>query len=368
MNKKLRLVTYLFVIAALASLAATATEKKRTKARASDKEITSAANPVLWRSPGDIRSRNLFFGPGGEAHAPHTIFTFVKEDMNGTSPKFEVQDDNGVKWKVKQGAEARPETVASRLVWAVGYSANEDYFMPVLRVKNLSANLHRGQNLVGPGGTFQNVRLKRYLKDEKKVGDWHWRSNPFDDTRELNGLRVMMALINNWDVKDENNSIYDESTSDTSGRGRHLIYLVSDLGASFGSGGRGWTLARSKGDLKAYSRSRFIGKIRAESVDFNDPAKPPLVFFLNLPEFILKLQMGWVCNHIPRADVGWIGSLLAKLSPEQVRDAFRAAGYSSEEVEGFSEVVEARIAQLNQILSMQEFDTEAMEARENKRR
>ncbi len=347
MNKKLRLVTYLLVIAALVSLDATAAEKKRTKARATDQEITSLENSVLWRSPADIRSRNLFFGPGGKAHAPHTAFTFVKEDLDGTSAKFEVRDENGVKWKVKLGAEARPETVASRLVWAVGYSANEDYFMPVLRVKNLPAHLHRGQKLMGPGGTFRNVRLKRDLKQEKKVGDWQWRSNPFDGTRELNGLRVMMALINNWDMKDQNNSIYDHSPSDSSGGGRRLIYMVSDLGASFGSGGRGRTLVRSKGDLKAYRRSKFIRKIRPEYIDFNNPAKPPVVFFLNLPEFILHRQMGWVCKHIPRADVQRIGHVLAQLSPDQIRDAFRAAGYSSEEVEGFSAVVEARIAQLN---------------------
>ena len=347
MNKKLRLGTILLAIAALMSSAAAATEKKGKKALKPEETISGQANTVLWSNPIDIQHRNLFFGPGGKQNRPHTTFTFIKEDLNGTSPKFIVRDQDGVKWKVKQGAEARPETVASRLVWAVGYSANEDYFMPVLHVENLPARLHRGQNLVGPGGTFQNVRLKRHLKEEKKVGDWQWRSNPFSDTRELNGLRVMMALINNWDVKDENNSIYDDSPSDSSGGGRHLIYMVSDLGASFGSGGRGWTLARSKGDLKAYNHSKFIRKIRPEYVDFNDPAKPPLVFFLNLPEFILHLQTGWVCNHIPRADVRWIGHLLAQLSPEQVHDAFRAAGYSSEEVEGFSMVVEARIAQLN---------------------
>ncbi len=35
------------------------------------------------------------------------------------------------------------------------------------------------------------------------------RDDPFEDTREWNGLRVMMALMNNWDLKDENNAIYD---------------------------------------------------------------------------------------------------------------------------------------------------------------
>ena len=54
----------------------------------------------------------------------------------------------------------------------------------------------------------------------------------FTGTRELNGLRVMMALINNWDLKDENNAIYREKPV------RDQIYEVSDLGASFGTTGR----------------------------------------------------------------------------------------------------------------------------------
>ena len=31
---------------------------------------------VLWREPGDIASRNLFYGPGGETHALRGTFTF----------------------------------------------------------------------------------------------------------------------------------------------------------------------------------------------------------------------------------------------------------------------------------------------------
>jgi hypothetical protein len=41
-----------------------------------------------------------------------------------------------------------------------------------------------------------------------------------------------------------------------------------------------------------------------------------------------------------------MGSLLAQLSPEQIRDAFRAGGYSPQEIEAYSRVVEQRIAQL----------------------
>jgi hypothetical protein len=344
MNIKQRLVIILLAIMTLISVV-TATAKEPTKAQRLAKEIANTVNPVLWRDPGDIRSRNLFFGPGGEAHAPHTIFTFVKEDLDGTNPKFDVHDENGVEWKVKVGAEVRPETVATRLVWAVGYSSNEDYFLPVLHVENLPAHLRRGQKLVGPGGTFQNVRLKRYLKGEKKVGDWKWRSNPFSGTRELNGLRVMMALINNWDLKDANNAVYEEKHSEGS-QGPEHIFMVSDLGASFGTTGRSWTHAGSKGNLKAYSHSRFVRKGAERYVDFNVPTRPALIYIFTPGEFTSRLGLRWIGKGIPCEDVRWIAQLLAQLSPEQVGDAFRAAGYPPAEVEGFSKVVEERIAQL----------------------
>jgi hypothetical protein len=40
---------------------------------------------------------------------------------------------------------------------------------------------------------------------------------------------------------------------------------------------------------------------------------------------------------------------LAQLSPQQIRDAFRAGGYSAQDVERLSLVVERRIAELNNL-------------------
>lgn len=319
------------------------------KGKHSPKSDAGHANVSLWSSPADIRHRNLLFGSGSQRDQPQRTFTFIKEDLDGSSPKFDVRDQEGTKWKVKLGPEARPETAATRLIWAVGYRVDEDYFVPLLQVKGLPAHLRRGQKWVGPAGAVHDARLEKHLKGEKKVGRWDWKSNPFSGTREMDGLRVMMALINNWDLKNDNNAIYQEPESLSSKGGRNLVYLVSDVGASFGSGGRGWTMAKSKDNLEAYRRSRFIRKAGTAYTTFNDPQEPPFLFFLNLPEFILKLQMHWVCSHIPRADARWIGQILTQLSSEQIRDAFRAAGYSPEEIEAYTKIVEGRISELNNL-------------------
>src|SRR5262245_15546676 len=230
---------------------------------------------VLWRQPDDIASRDLYYGPGGKAHEPNArTYSFQEEDREGSSPKFVAVDENGVKWRVKLGSETRPETVASRLVWAVGYFANEDYFVPSLKIQNLE-RLHRGEKYVSPDGTVRGARLKRHLKGEQKLGYWSWGDNPFKDSREWYGLQVLMALLNNWDLKDSNNSVYQ-----VSGAAPEQHYMVSDLGSTFGA--TRWN-SQSNGDLKSYSRSRFISSTSKSHVDFTVPALPGFPHVFNIP-------------------------------------------------------------------------------------
>jgi len=299
----------------------------------------AGATAVFWSDPSDWATRDLFYGPGGQQHQPHGPFTFEKEDLDGSNPKFVVRDSDGVKWKVKLGLEARPETVATRLVWAAGYYANEDYFVPDMRVEGMPAHLHRGQKLVGPGGEVHNVRLKR--EDEKKIGIWQWDKVGFADSREWNGLRVLMAVINNWDVKDDNNSVYQD--------GSQHVYMVSDLGASFGSAGRAWPTDLAKDNLKSYSHSKFIRRIRPDSVDFQAPARPALICLFNPKAYFMRVHYEWIGHNVPRADAKWLGQLLARLSPAQIHDAFRAAGYSPAEIEAFSRVLRGRITALSDL-------------------
>jgi hypothetical protein len=267
--------------------------------------------------------------------------------LNGTSTKFSVQDPNGVKWLVKLGVEARPETAATRLVWAAGYFTDEDYFLPQIHVKGLP-KLHRAMIGASPEtGIVLNVRLKRESEGLKKVENWDWFDNPFAGTRELNGLRVMMALINNWDLTTKNNKVYVADSE------RHFV--VSDLGASFGK--TQWPPSRvplfphgTKGSLKDYEDSKFIRAEKGETVAFEMHTTAP--FFIREFDhsyFNEYRQAEQVARGIPIADAQWIGHLLAQLTPQQIRDAFRAAGYQPAEVDGFAKVVEKRIAALNQL-------------------
>jgi hypothetical protein len=337
-----RIAQFLTILVAIFLASVSAEEPaKGNKPKEQATGIKAEGPAVLWRYPTDIAVRNLYYGPGGKKDEPTGSFVFQKEDLGGSSPKFDVVDEQGVKWRVKMGDEARPETAASRLVWAVGYFTNEDYFMPKLHVKDIGS-LQRGRSMVEPGGVVYNVRLKRYLRNEKKIGTWAWATDPFANTREWNGLRVLMAVINNWDLKDENNAIYQVRGP----QGPEQVYMVSDLGASFGTIGLSWTRRGSKGNLSAYSNSKLIRQQKPYFVDLYVPSRPALIRFPSPHELRLRMGLRWIALGIPRADARWMGELLAHLSPQQIRDAFRAARYSPEQVEGFGEVVEKRIAEL----------------------
>ena len=275
---------------------------------------------ALWGEWGNIAALDILNGPGGEKHQPGTNFKFIEESNSGTSPKFFVEDENGAKWKVKLGQEVKSETAATRLVWVAGYFVDEDYYRPQIRVQGMKP-LSRGREYVSGDGLVREARLERQGQG-KKLNNWSWDQNPFVGTRELNGLRVMMALINNWDVKESNNDIYD-----VDGVSR---YEVSDLGASLGRTGN--VFGRSKSVMKDYEKSKFIQKVTPESVDF-----------------VFHGKIESLGKSIPIADARWIGNRLGQFSPEQIRDCFRAAGYSPDEVEGYAKIVMQRIDALKKL-------------------
>jgi hypothetical protein len=293
---------------------------------------------VIWHDRGDIAALDLAGGPGGKDRGPGHDLRFIAEAPDGTSPKFEVEDEHGITWKVKLGEEAKSETAATRLLWAAGYVVDEDYYRPEIRVLGLK-QLARGQEFVSPGGIVTGARLER-TGGGGTSATWSWYENPFVGTREFNGLRVMMAVINNWDLKDDNNRVFDTGDGE-------VQYGITDLGATFGRTGN--TMTRSKGVAKDYAEARFIDEITPTYVDFVMQSRPLFPFVFNLPGYRSRTRMESIVKRIPIADARWIGDRLGRLSPEQIGDCFRAAGFSPDEVEMYAQGVMRRIAALKHL-------------------
>ena len=310
----------------------------------------SVAQPMIWRNPGNISSRNLLYGPGSPELAPVGPFTFVKESKSGESPKFIVRDARGDEWTVKLGPEAQAETVSTRLVWAVGYFAEEAYYFDEVRVSGLP-RLSRGQDYVSDD-MVHGARFEPERSSMKAGSSWGWRNNPFKDTRELNGLKVLMILLNNFDAHSGNNRIiYVSGPHATEAR-----YYVTDLGATLGrAGGLGGT--RTKNDLADFLSTKFVRGVDARDgvVEFDYDTRPSGLGHLSVLHPLYyrhEVNKEKAMRGIPVAHARWIGSLLAQLSDEQFRDAFRAANYSDGTRESYVRALRERITQLTQLPSI----------------
>src|ERR1051326_2595420 len=173
-------------------------ESKKEK-KEERKEAAAQATPVLWKEPTDIASRDLFKGPGGDAMQPDlSKVTFENAETGGYSVKWIVRDGSGKKWTAKLGSEAQTDTVALRLVWAAGYMTEVSYLVPCAHIAGAPKPRKEVERCEGDG--YVNVRFKSRPKGVKKVDNWSWDKNPFTGTREFQGLVVMMALLNNWDL------------------------------------------------------------------------------------------------------------------------------------------------------------------------
>jgi hypothetical protein len=323
------------VIAAGISFFADANPVQQDQTGATSTNISASA---LWRDRGDIASLDLFYGAGSPEREPTGTFIFAKELSEGATPKFEVVDQRGVHWIAKVGHEAKAETAATRLVWAAGYFTDEAYYVSELSVEKMP-KLSRITKFASKTGAFQSVRLERVRGEHEKIGNWSWSKNPFSGTKEMNGLRVMMALINNWDLRKENNAIYSVNGQ--------TYYAVSDLGGCFGkTGGVG---SRTKNRLDDYAESKFIDEIDSDVVDLTLKSRPFFLLAVDPYHYNKLASREKIGKEIPRADAKWLGELLGRLSIEQIRDCFRAAGYTPDEVDGFAGVVHGRIRDLNQL-------------------
>src|SRR5215467_13616583 len=156
---------------------------QKAKKKKEPKPMPAEAQAVLWREPTDIASRDLFLGEGGEAMKPDLgNVTFVRDETRSFSTKYRVKDGAGKEWVVKIGAEAQPETAATRLVWAAGYYTDITYLAPHVHIEGK--------------GDFDNVRFEARGDGVKRLDQrWNWQKNPFVGSKELAGFKVLMALI-----------------------------------------------------------------------------------------------------------------------------------------------------------------------------
>jgi len=247
----------------------------------------------LWEQPTDIRSRDLYYGPGGRRLAPRTDVTYrvAGLDTTGHSRGYDLLDPEGRKWDVKLGDEAQSDLVVSRILWAIGYRQPITYYVREWRMSG------------APGWPPAPGRF-RLSSDHKVTGEWSWDENPLRDTRPFRGLIVANLILNNWDFAASNNRTY---RVDRPGEGPRNWYVVQDVGGSLGK--TRWPIG-TRNDIDDFESEPLIRRVEGDEV-----------------HFAYKSRHRLLVKGIPRADVVWTCRLLDRLSEAQLNDAFRAAGY-----------------------------------------
>ena len=139
--RRLGLIVIGLALLAPASISSSQKLKHHHSAKAKDKKEKQEVPdgiPTLWRPPTDIAARDLYWGPGGQSQQPDlTRVTLIKKEKGGYSTKYRVRDALGREWVAKIGKEAKGETAASRLMWAVGYHSDVNYLVPRVYVEGL---------------------------------------------------------------------------------------------------------------------------------------------------------------------------------------------------------------------------------------
>jgi hypothetical protein len=276
---------------------------------------------VMWEPVGE--ERDLYWGPGGREMEPDlSKITFVRQETGGHNKKYRIKDGSGRTWIAKLGREARPETAAVRLLYGLGYKTEINYLVPRITIPTK--------------GTFSNVRLELRPENVDRVGEWKWKNNPFLESPEFKGLKIMQVFMTNWDVLDKQNEILKV---DTPG-GVEYHYVISDLGRTFGKFGNNnlpiiYRLGRRTGDPKSWSKASFI-----KGVDRKGRIR-----------WGVKGKMRGIYNDITVADAAWLLGHMRKLSDKQISDVFRAANYSPAEVGVYVTAVKRRIDELSDLVS-----------------
>ena len=148
--------------------------------------------------------------------------------------------------------------------------------------------------------------------------NWDWEENPFLQTRELDGLKVLMVLLGNYDTRLANNKILTAKSDAGTVEAR---YVATDVGATLGKvGGLGGK--RSKNSLEDFRSSKFITGVENGFVKFDYSTTPK-----GMGEFASLFKPSYRSSQAKKeramktitvANARWMGSVLSQLSDEQV--------------------------------------------------
>jgi hypothetical protein len=274
----------------------------------------------LWIDPG-ATPRDLYWGVGGREHAPdpQAVYVVESKDELGFSTSYDVVDPRSVKWSAKIGPEAQTEVVVSRILWGIGYHQPPLYYLPSWNVENDGERRRESE-----------ARFRPKLDAMTRLEDyWRWADNPFVGTSQLDGLLVVLLMLNSTDLKDDNNSLYHvqppfRETGGAAGTNPERWFVVRDVGAALGVTGK---LFPRRNWIDGFERAGFITAVDGDRVVFDYHGRHAELLASLTPD-----------------DVRYGARLLQRLTDQQWRDAFRAGNYGTADSDRFIRRIKQKIA------------------------
>jgi hypothetical protein len=297
-----------------------------------------ASRHRLWRDPGPVHTLDLVHGPGGPELTPAPPFTFIEEHGAGSQPCVSVRDRRGRKWRAKWGAEVRSETFAVRVAWACGYFAEVTHFVPSGCIHGVGGGLTRASQCIEESGAFIDARFEleeEHVRTLFEEHSWAWNDNPFTGTRELDGLKIVIMLLSNWDTKDRRDVARGSNTAIFEHRvlpWRHEAqYLISDWGGSMGRWGSN-IITRARWDVDGFEDQTpgFVTGIADGCVTFGYTGQ----------------RTADVAANITIDHARWFHDRARHLGDAQLQKALHASGATEDEAARFARAILNRIAQI----------------------
>jgi membrane-associated phospholipid phosphatase len=292
-------------------------------AQARPSRVSLIQRAQIW-SPTDIAARNLRLGPQGpQAFAPgETVHCrYLDKELEGNSRKFVCRIGAGDDVKVKFGGrngEVEGEVAATRLLWAMGFAADQMYPVKVLCrgcPEDYGPDAGNGERLIDP------ATIERKLPwNEVVTGDrpgWSWAELDLIDERaggapraQRDALKLFAVMLQHTDTKPEQQRLLclDEDAPPSPETCQHPFVMLNDLGLTFG-----------RANLR---NANLIGSVNFE--EWNQAAvwKNPTGCVGNLPKSFTGTLKDPLISEEGRR---FLLRLLSQLSDRQLHDLFDVA-------------------------------------------
>lgn len=301
----------------------------------------------------------------------------LKFDVESPRPGVASSGVDALKYYSQSTLESQTETVVNNLAAALGFTVDPTYYKETVRLflndkfvkggeratnktnfdkahKNLVEELEQGDKLK-PGQLSWNYRAalssiknleegedagRFYIElkgnslekrpdgeEEIEVGGFSKTLNGRNLKREIRGFQAFYAWVNDDDAKDANSELKLKKHRDSQGHESYkLVFSASDMGATLG-----WMFGKGQPNI-------FSGDL----VDFERTDTAKGVLALKLPTYARYD----IWKAVSMNDMRWGTRLIAQLTPDQIRNAFAAAGYPTYVSEVFTQKLLKRRDQL----------------------